>query len=74
MIIAEDLWIKINDKNKLKEEDEDNRDSMDEAEEEDTEGWDSMEEEEEEDWYEEMESMSKVEQLKAILNRLKELK
>ena len=47
---------------------------MDEAEEEDTEGWDSMEEEEEEDWYEEMESMSKVEQLKAIRNRLKELK
>ena len=33
-----------------------------------------MEEDEDEDWQEEMESMRKVEELKAILNRLRKIK
>ena len=56
MIAAEDLWVAVNNKNKLSEdikwkEDEDKWDSMDEGEEEDNDGWDSMEEEKEEDWH-----------------------
>ena len=38
------------------------------------EDWDSIEEEEQGGWEEEMNKMSKVEQLKAILSRLREFK
>ena len=60
MVVAEDLWLKINDKENFELRAEE-RESMDRDTEQSEKSWDSMEEEEDEDWHEEMESMSKVE-------------
>ena len=72
MVVAEDLWLKINGKENFKPQTKE-RENTDSDTDQSEESWDSMEEDEDEDWQKEMENMNKAEELKAILNRLKEI-
>ena len=72
MVVAEDLWLKINEKENFELRTEE-LESTDSDTDQSKERRNSMEEDEDEDWQKEMENMSKAEELKAILNRLKEI-